>query len=95
MSQHQVKKLIAAPGPPPLFICDVCVDLSYGVIHDDPALDSKAAMAEINREADRISEMVRAIRGTPTPAEVIQQMEKIYHDTKRRFQIRRPRHPSY
>lgn len=32
-SEHQVQKLVAGPG---VYICDACIDIAHGIIHDTP-----------------------------------------------------------
>lgn len=46
-SEHEVRKLIAGPT---VFICDECVDLSYGMVHDIPEPPSLKERLQQHRE---------------------------------------------
>jgi hypothetical protein len=55
-SQHEVRKLIA--GPPPVFICDECVDICTDVVEPDDDMELFRLMKaneESGRQADRCS----------------------------------------
>jgi ClpX C4-type zinc finger/Glyoxalase superfamily protein len=62
-SQHEVNKLIA--GPPPVFICDECVDICTDVVEPDDDMELFRLMkANEERQADR--PLFELARGTST-----------------------------
>ena len=64
-SQHEVRKLIA--GPPPVFICDECVDICTDVVEPDDDIELLRLMKandESGKQADRA--LFELARGTST-----------------------------
>jgi hypothetical protein len=64
-SQHEVRKLIA--GPPPVFICDECVDICTDVVEPDDDVELFRLMKandESGKQADRA--LFELARGTST-----------------------------
>jgi len=64
-SQHEVRKLIA--GPPPVFICDECVDICTDVVEPDDDVELFRLMKandESGKQADRA--LFEFARGTST-----------------------------
>jgi hypothetical protein len=64
-SQHEVRKLIA--GPPPLFICDECVDLCTDIVEPDDDTELFRLMKG-NEESGRrdFPALLELARGRPT-----------------------------